>query len=302
MFKKYHNIIIIVINSLTSLHCNTMQQQKLDLQGHRGCRGLMPENTIPAMLKALELGVTTLEMDCAITKDGQLILSHEPFFNHEITTLPNGQYITEATEKQYNIYQLTYDSVKTFDVGLKPHPRFAKQQKIAACKPLLSAVIDSVKQYCTTHNKPLPYFNIEIKSLPEGDNVYHPTVDVFCKKVMDIIEQHSLARNTIIQSFDVRALQYMHKAYSSIVLAALIEEKISLHVDNIVTQLGFTPAIISPHYALVDTAFIKACHNKNIKIIPWTVNDKPTMEKLIKEGVDGIITDYPDQLITVTNH
>src|SRR5438477_12423519 len=79
-----------------------------DIEGHRGCRGLMPENTIPAMMKALELGVSTLEMDAVITKDGQVILSHEPFFNHEITTKPNGQYVTEQEEHDLNIYKMTF--------------------------------------------------------------------------------------------------------------------------------------------------------------------------------------------------
>src|SRR5438128_2424457 len=103
-----------------------------DKEGHRGCRGLMPENTIPAMLKALELGVTTLEMDAVITKDGQVILSHEPFFNHEITTKADGKFIDEKEEKNYNIFKMTYAETHQFDVGLKPHPRFPQQQKLPA--------------------------------------------------------------------------------------------------------------------------------------------------------------------------
>src|SRR5688572_19248957 len=88
-----------------------------DKQGHRGCRGLMPENTLLAMLKASDLGVTTLEMDAVISKDGKVVLSHEPFFNHEITTKPNGAFVTEAEERSLNLYQLSYDEIKRFDVG-----------------------------------------------------------------------------------------------------------------------------------------------------------------------------------------
>src|SRR5688500_3464035 len=116
---------------------STKQIPAFDKQGHRGCRGLMPENTIAAMLKAIDLGVTTLETDIAITKDKQPILSHEPFFNHEITTKPDGSFVTEAEEKSLNIYKMDYEQVKSFDVGLKPHPRFPHQQKIKAIKPLL---------------------------------------------------------------------------------------------------------------------------------------------------------------------
>src|SRR5215218_4188115 len=109
-----------------------------DKEGHRGCRGLMPENTIPAMIKALELDVTTLEMDAVITADSEVILSHEPFFNHEITTKKDGTAITDREERSYNIYKMTYAETQTFDVGLKPHSRFPHQLKIAATKPKLS--------------------------------------------------------------------------------------------------------------------------------------------------------------------
>ncbi|HET7896054.1 MAG TPA: glycerophosphodiester phosphodiesterase family protein, partial [Flavisolibacter sp.] len=126
-----------------------------DKEGHRGCRGLLPENTIPAMKKALDLGVTTLEMDVVFTKDGQILLSHEPFFNHEITTQPDGSFVQESEEKSLNIYKMTYEQVKTFDVGQKPHPRFPQQQKMAAVKPLLRNLIDSIKTYCFEKGLPL---------------------------------------------------------------------------------------------------------------------------------------------------
>ena len=101
-----------------------------DTQGHRGSRGLMPENTFPAMKAALDLGVTTLEMDIVFTKDKRAILSHEPFFSHEITTRPDGYFVKEADEKSLNIYKMDYDEVKKYDVGLKLHPRFPQQQNI----------------------------------------------------------------------------------------------------------------------------------------------------------------------------
>src|SRR5580765_2886505 len=105
------------------------QKPAFDVEGHRGCRGLMPENTIPAMLKAIDLGVTTLEMDIVITKDSQVIVSHEPFFNHEITTKPDGSFVTEGEEHSLNIYNMSYTETQQFDVGLKTHPRFPEQAK-----------------------------------------------------------------------------------------------------------------------------------------------------------------------------
>ena len=108
-----------------------VENTSFDIEGHRGCRGLMPENTIPAMYKAIDLGVTTLEMDAVITKDREVVVSHEPFFNHEITTKPDGTEVKESEERNLNIYHMTYEEVKQFDVGKKNHPRFPRQQKMA---------------------------------------------------------------------------------------------------------------------------------------------------------------------------
>src|SRR5688572_13746482 len=132
-----------------------------DKEGHRGCRGLMPENTLPAMLSALDMHVTTLEMDVVVTKDKQVILSHEPFFNHEITTKPNGEYVNEAEERGLNIYTMTFPETQRFDVGLKTHPRFPRQQKLNATKPLLSEVIDNVEATVKLKNIPKVFYNIE---------------------------------------------------------------------------------------------------------------------------------------------
>src|SRR6185295_16172964 len=153
------------------LSCGVRKQSPIkndfDFEGHRGCRGLYPENTIPAMLHAIDLGVTTLEMDICFTKDELPILSHDPFFNNEITTLPNGDTLTAAAERSLLIYNMPYSEVKRYDVGMKFNSHFPRQQKIPVFKPLLSDVIDSVVQYCKLHSKPIPYFNIETKTKPE---------------------------------------------------------------------------------------------------------------------------------------
>ncbi len=265
-----------------------------DKQGHRGCRGLMPENTIPAMLKALELGVTTLEMDVVITQDKKVLLSHEAFFSYEITTKPDGSYVTEAEEKTLKLYHMDYEQVKTYDVGLKPHPRFPLQEKVKAIKPLLVDVFDEVKKYASINKKPIPFFNIETKSEPSGDILFHPKPDEFVELLMHAIKEKQMEQYVIIQSFDVRTLQYLHKQYPLIKTALLQEEfDITLGTDYI-KKLGFKPDYYSPAYNKVTLEMIKACHEKNVKIIPWTVNDKSKIEELIIMGVDGIITDYPD--------
>src|SRR5688572_25180884 len=185
--------------------------QEFDKQGHRGCRGLMPENTWPAMRMALDLGVTTLEMDAVITKDKKVVLSHDPWFSEDITTKPDGDFMREREERKFNINWMTYEQVKTFDVGMKPHPRFAKQQKMKVVKPLLSDVIDNVKEYMKTSRRPFPYYNIETKTNPEFDGVFHPKPEEFVELLMALIREKGIEEQVIIQSFDFRTLQYLHQ-------------------------------------------------------------------------------------------
>jgi len=260
-----------------------------DYQGHRGCRGLMPENTIPAFLKAIDLHVTTLEMDVVITKDQQVILSHEPFFNHEITTKPDGSFIEEKEERNYNIYQMTYAEIQRYDVGLKPHPRFPHQQKVAVKKPLLSDVIDTVEALRSSM-----FYNIETKTKPATDGIFHPQPDVFVNLLMDVIKSKHIQNRVIIQSFDVRTLQYLHLKYPNIRTALLIEDFDKKAFDTQLKDLGFVPTIYSPEQSLVTEELVKKCKNLGVKLIPWTVNDANKIDSLKAMGVDGIISDYPN--------
>lgn len=265
-----------------------------DKQGHRGCRGLLPENTIPAMLHALELGVTTLEMDVVFTKDSVAILSHEPFFNHEITTKPGGVVLEERDEKNYNIFNMSFAETEQYDVGIKIHPRFPQQKKIAVKKPSLAAMFDAVKAYMQSHNRPFPYFNIETKSTPLTDNIYHPAPAAFVDMLMKVIKEKQMEQWVMIQSFDVRTLQYLHKNYPTVLTVLLIEDYDKRSLEDQLQQLGFTPNVYSPHYSLVTTELLEKCHRRHVKVIPWTVNDKAKIEALIEMGVDGIISDYPN--------
>ena len=270
------------------------EDRSFDKQGHRGCRGLMPENTIPSMLHTLDLSVTTLEMDIVFTKDSMAILSHEPFFNHEITTKADGSFIVEKEEKNYNIYKMTFAETQQYDVGMKPHPRFPQQQKLPIHKPSLAALLDSVKAYMMKNKRPFPYFNIETKTMPATDNIYHPAPAAFVDMLMKVITEKELGQFVIIQSFDFRTLQYLHQKYPAIKTALLIEDFDKRSLETQLAAAGFIPTIYSPAYILVTEDLIQRCHQQNIKVIPWTVNDKKEMEKLNALGVDGIISDYPN--------
>src|SRR5512138_17202 len=171
---KYFTFVIFLFFCMSFSTDENLQKPPFELHGHRGCRGLMPENTIPAMIRAIDLGVTTLEMDVAITKDRKVLVSHEPWFESDITTKPDGTFINPVEAMKYNIFHMDYDSIKKYDVGMKPHPRFPQQQKVKAIKPLLSDLFDSIIENMKVRRKPFPYFNIEIKSLPAGDRKFHP--------------------------------------------------------------------------------------------------------------------------------
>ena len=270
------------------------QKPAFDVEGHRGCRGLMPENTIPAMLKAIDLGVTTLEMDVVITKDNKVVVSHEPWFEAEITTKPDGSFVKEGEAMQNNIYQMNYEDVAKYDVGMKPHSRFPQQQKMKAIKPLLNDLIDSVEAYLVKKNLPKVNYNIETKSLPAGDNRFHPVPSEFAELLMAVIKEKKIEDRVIIQSFDFRSLKYIHEKFPSIKTSMLIEDSDENDFEGQLTKLGYTPEYYSPNQTLVDDKLVKQCHDKGMKILPWTVNDTKQFKKLKKMGVDGIITDYPD--------
>jgi glycerophosphoryl diester phosphodiesterase len=281
---------------------------RFDIQGHRGARGLMPENTIPAFLLALDSGVTTVEMDLAITKDSQVIVSHEPWMSAEYCLNVEGNTFTEMEEKKYNIYEMTYDEVKLWDCGSKTHPRFPQQKKMIITKPLLSNAIVAIENHVKNFTKYEIDYNIEIKSEPEGDEKFHPAPERFSDLVYQLIDQYLPLERVVIQSFDFRVLKYWHKKYPEVRLAALVENKKS--IDENLDALGFVPSIYSPDFKLLSKDKIEYLHSKKteltkkqkeekmksqLRVIPWTVNEPSSMLSLKGMGVDGFITDYPDR-------
>jgi len=266
--------------------------QKFDLQGNRGARGIMPENTIPGMLSALDLGVNTLNMNVVISKDKKVVLSQEPYFNFEISTRPDGKPITLKDQKSYNMYKMDYADIKKFDVGSKVHNRFPYQAKINAYKPLLEATIDSVESYVKKNKLTKPNFSIETKTIPKGDNEFQPEPAEFVDLVMEVVIRKKITKRVTIQSFDIRTLQYLHENYPKVKTALLIDEKIDFETN--VADLGFMPTVYSPYSVLVGKGLVERCHEAGVKIIPWTVNSVKDMKYLIGLGVDGIVTDYPN--------
>lgn len=273
--------------------------KKLDVQGHRGARGLMPENTIPAFIRALDLGVTTLELDLAVTKDKELLVSHEPYMNPEMCLDSLGNEILDSEIYAYNIYQMSYSQIKSFDCGMKQHSRFPLQEKIRVSKPLLKDVIDSVNSHISINKKGAIFYNIEVKTDPKGDNSFHPTPEVFSDLVYAFIQKNMNPAYVNVQSFDFRVLQYFRKTYPEVKLAMLIEAQADIDIN--LKALGFVPEIYSCDFKLLSKENIAYLQSKDMLVIPWTVNTQKDMNQLISWNVDGIITDYPDSLQSIMN-
>lgn len=282
-------------------YCTPKKEQALkapmDIQGHRGARGLMPENTIPAFIKALELGVTTLELDLAVTKDKQLLVSHEPYMSASICLDTLGNEISEQQQSRYNIYQMSLEEVRQFDCGSKKHDRFPDQEKFRVTKPLLSDVVDRVNAHPSMKEREGIKYNIEIKSHPDGDGLYHPEPSEFSDLLYNFIQDNLNPEDVTVQSFDFRVLQYFHEKYPTVTLAVLIENERS--IEENLDELGFVPQIYSCYHKLLDEERIEQLHTKGMKVIPWTINEVGDMKQLISWGVDGIITDYPDRAMSL---
>ncbi len=264
----------------------------IDLQGHRGARGLLPENSIPSILKALDLNVETVEVDVVITRGGEVLVSHEPWMSSVICRTPDGDAVQEADERSFNLYELDYDEISAFDCGGRGHPAFPDQVPTAVSKPLLLDVIRIADGYAHVTNRAAPRYNVEIKSAPDHDGIYHPAPDSFARTVYDVLDGEGVVGRSTVQSFDPRPLRALRALDASVTIALLVSNTDGFEAN--VDRLGFTPDAYSPMYGLVDPALMDAADSAGVNVIPWTVNDREDMERLLELGVHGLITDYPD--------
>src|SRR5688572_7819314 len=177
-------------------------------EGHRGTRGLMPENTIPAMTKGVEVGANCIEVDIYLTKDNKVLIAHDAFVNVNHSTFWDGTEIPKEDAKKYVWRQMNYEDVRKFDVGSKPFPAYPQQAKIKTYMPLLGELIDSVEAFVTARNLPKPIYNIELKTSPKYDSLhYNASPAEVVKAVVAEVRARNIGNRYYIQSFDVRPLQ-----------------------------------------------------------------------------------------------
>lgn len=294
--------ILFAASALLLSSCNMQKQVRIQntefptfsYEGHRGARGLYPENSIGAMKVAIDLSkVTTLEMDCHITKDNKVVVYHDDYLNPKFVTYTDGQELRDKDIKG-TLYNYTWAELKNFDLGLKGNVDFPQQQKKATSIALLADLIDESEAYAKEKRQVPMFYNIETKSSEAKDHKSHPAPQEFSDLVLEVVLEKGIAPRTVIQSFDKRTIQYINKHYPQIKTSYLIDAKNTKTIKELVADLGFTPFIISPNYKIVNADFLKAAHDLGIKIIPWTVNSKEEITALEQLGVDGIISDYPN--------
>ncbi|MCW3127721.1 MAG: glycerophosphodiester phosphodiesterase [Bacteroidetes bacterium] len=283
---------------LLSLLASTViaQTSTIDIGGNRGFRGMYPENSIHGFVRAVKLGVNTIEMDVVISKDNQVVVSHDLTIDEDVCSHPDGKPMTGADKDKYKIYTMTYDEIKKFDCGARGNSRFTDQVKEAAYKPLLSEVIDAVEKYIKENNLTSVNYNIQIVSSKKGDEVMHPEPPQYSKLVYDVVKGKGIAARTLFASLDMRILQELHKADEA-AMTSLMSEKTTDVLETNLKDLHFNPTVYSPTFLLCNKAMIAKCHALGIKVIAWTPNEITKMIALKNDGVDGLITDYPDRAI-----
>ena len=289
---------VLLLLALAACTVSCAPRKGIDVQAHRGGAGLMPENTISAMRNAIDLNVNTLEFDLQLSQDGKVVVSHDNYFHPRYSTRPDGTYVEEGDPKEY-LYTMPYDSIVKYDVGLKPVARWPEQAKVPEVKPLAGDLIDFAESYANEKCVgPLGY-NIEIKSWPgDGEGTLWPDYKTFCDTCIPLLLSKNLGDRLIVQSFDVRALEYMHEKWPELILSYLTEED-ETDIEAILGNLSFKPQWWSPNHQVVTPENVAYCHSLGIGVVPWTVDDPAEMQRMVDCGAEAIISNYPDRLIAV---
>lgn len=259
------------------------------IQGHRGCRGILPENTIPSFIKTIELGADGLELDIVVTQDKQLLVSHEPWMGAHICLSPKGELIPKNKEQQYNIYEMGYKKISLFNCGSKKQEQFPQQVLMQSYKPLFSELIQKTAHLVSSDF----VYNIEIKSEKEWYGKFQPEpidyASIIVKEIQPLIKK---GLSFILQSFDSTILNKLNHLAPDLTYGLLVEK--TTNPIEVLKQLNFTPTYLNPEHILLTPKLVKETKELGLKIITWTVNNQEDFEKCQKLGIYGVITDYPN--------
>ena len=318
MAAVLRKLIVAVVYGLMTNNALTAASA-FDLQGHRGARGLAPENTLEGFAAALRIGVDTLELDVGMTRDGVLVVHHDTALNADIARKPDGRYLDAPG---LALYSLPLAEIRRYDVGrIKPGSpyarRFPEQQGMDGVRvPTLAEVFELVRRAGADHIR----FNIETKLTPTS-GADAPDPDKFARAVVEEIRKAGVAERTSVQSFDWRTLAAVRQIAPEITRVCLSTQQpdedtigrgkpglspwtAGLDVDE---HGGSTPKLVaafgcpvwSPNFRDLSAALLDEARSLGLRVIPWTVNEAGDMERLLDRRVHGIITDYPDRLRSI---
>ena len=294
----------------------------LEVQGHRGGRGLWPENTLSGFACAMQLGVSTLELDCGMTRDGVVVVTHDPDLNPDLTRDSAGRFLASAGPR---ILDLTYAELQAYDVGrLNPRSayaaRFPDQEPVDGERiPLLADVLDLA--YKRGHGR--VNVAIEVKTFAEQpERTASP--EAFAQGLREVVEATGTIALVSIMAFDWRVLGAVQRLMPQVPTVALTEEQPGsdtvrlgsprpspwlggldpARFDNSVVRLvkATGAGTWGPDYLDLNAARIEEAHAQGLRVVPWTVNATADMERLLELGVDGMTTDRPDVLRELLEH
>jgi len=285
----------LLLMALLSACSPPLRNTQPEVHGHRGCRGLLPENSIEGFKKAAELGCDHLELDVVLSADGQVIVSHEPWMNPTICLGPDGDALTEGLGRRLNIHHMTVEEIQRCDCGSVKQERFPEQDILRTVKPTLREVVEAVDEHALLSGVPNPSYNIEIKSDPAWYGTYQPMPTDYVRQVLATIDSLGISERCLIQSFDPAILEAAHVERNDLPLALLVENNDGLQAN--LDRLSFKPTTYSPNFKLVDRMLLEDLRRADMELVVWTVNEPGDIQRMIELGVDGIISDYPDRVI-----
>lgn len=278
--------LILVVCACAHAQPRAVGADKIEVQGHRGARWSRPENTLPAFQFALENGADAVELDMHVTKDDQVVVSHDHFLNPKLCVDQNGARI----RGDILIRSLTLSELQKYDCGSLQNPDFPEQQPVAKTPiPTLEAVFELIEK------SPLPaakilQFNIETKS-EEKHPEYTPEPERFVELVLALLKKHGLMSRVILESFDYRTLKIAHRLEPSLRLSVLIHRRPRGGLVPLMKEIE--AQTVSPEYSWLNANDVAELHSAGCKVLPWTPNAPDDWHRLIEIGVDGIITDNP---------
>ena len=214
---------VALITTLLTACMPPQKNPRPDVHGHRGCRGLLPENSLPAFEKAVELGCDFVELDVVMSADGQVIVCHEPWMRELICTTPDGERIPEEQSRMHNIHRMTVTEIQAYDCGSTPHPDFPEQKHLETFKPTLMEVVEATDEFALLSGSVSPNYNIEIKSDPAWYGIFQPEPTAYALAVIATIDSLGISDRCIVQSFDPAVLEAVHADRPDLATALLVE-------------------------------------------------------------------------------